>query len=592
MSGARGREDEAEGSTANGAPGDADARGDEAVLSGAATPIGDAFLHTSAAPSAPPPEGAGGEGAARGPTADAEGGTATAASSTEGGTATGATTGAEGGTATAASSTEGGTVTGATTGAEGERRAIARRAGVVGAGTLASRVLGLGRDVAMTAVFPVAATDAFWVAFLLPNMLRQLLAEGAMTSAVVPVLAEARERGGDAQGKAFFANVRGLSLVATLIVTAAGMAGAPWLVDLFAHGLHDRPGQFERAVTLTRWVFPYVLFMNAAALGMAALHTHRRFAVAALAPALLNVAFLVCTFALAGPLERAGYDPALALAWGALLGGAWQVAAQLPALRTIGYLGRPRFDTRDPRVRVALARLGPMTLGLGIYYLDLVVCRRMLSELGEGSQSYFAWAQRLCDFPQGIFTMALQAATLPSLASLAARDDRRELGKTFAYALRLSLFVALPISALLVSLSGPVVVALFQRGAFRANDAAETARALAAQGAGIWAVAAVRQLVAVYYALGDTRSPVVVSIIDLAALVAIAWALVPSMGHVGVSLAVAGSSIVQMIGLALWLSRRLPPGCWGEIGASASRTALASAFAALGGWGAATWTQT
>jgi putative peptidoglycan lipid II flippase len=334
-----------------------------------------------------------------------------------------------------------------------------------------------------------------------------------------------------------------------------------------------------------------VLFMNAAALGMAALHTHRRFAVASVAPALLNVAFLFTTFVLAGPLEQAGLDPALALAWGALLGGALQAAAQMPSLRAIGYLGRPRFDASDPRVRLVLARLAPMTLGLGVYYVDLVVCRRMLSELGEGAQSYFSWAQRLCDFPQGIFTMALQAATLPSLASLAARGDRNELGKTFAYALRLSLFVALPVSALLVSLSGPVVVALFQRGAFRAADAAETARALAAQGAGIWAVAAVRQLVAVYFALGDTRTPVIVSVIDLGALVAIAWALVPIYGHVGVNLAVAGSSLVQMLGLALWLAKKLPPGCWSEIARSASRTALASAFAAIGGWGAATWVQ-
>ncbi len=473
--------------------------------------------------------------------------------------------------------------------AEGERRAITRRAGVVGAGTLLSRLLGLGRDVAMAAVYPVAATDAFWVAFLLPNALRQLLAEGAVQSAVVPVLVEAREREGEGKAKAFFANVRGLSFAVTALITVAGVAAAPLLVDLFGHGLRDRPGQFERAVALTRWVFPYVLFMNAAALGMAALHTHRRFAVASAAPALLNVAFLAATFLLAGPLERAGLDPALALVWGALIGGALQVAAQIPSLRAIGYFGRPRFDARDPRVRLVLARLAPMTLGLGVYYVDLVVCRRLLSEHGEGAQSYFSWAQRLCDFPQGIFTMALQAATLPSLASLAARGDRRELGKTFAYALRLSLFVALPVSALLVSLSGPVVVALFQRGAFRAGDAAETALALSAQGAGVWAVAAVRQLVAVYFALGDTRTPVVVSIVDLGALIALAWALVPAYGHVGVSLAVAGSSVVQMAGLALWLSKRLPPGCWAEIGASAARTALASALGALGGWGAAHW---
>jgi putative peptidoglycan lipid II flippase len=460
---------------------------------------------------------------------------------------------------------------------------------VVGAGTLASRVLGLARDAGMAAVFPVAATDAFWVAFLLPNALRQILAEGAVTSAVMPVLAETRDREGEAAGRAFFANVRGLSLAVTAAVTAAGVAGAPWLVDLFAHGLRDRPGQFERAVALTRWVFPYVLFMNAAALGMAALHTQRRFVVASVAPALLNVAFLAATFGLAGPLERAGLDPALALAWGALLGGALQVAAQVPSLRAVGYLGRPTFDASDPRVRLALARLGPMALGLGIYYVDLVVCRRWLSELGEGAQSYFSWAQRLCDFPQGIFTMALQAATLPSLAALAARGDRRELAATFAYALRLSLFVALPVTALLVALADPVVAAVYQRGAFRAVDAAATGRALAAQAAGIWAVAAVRQLVALYYALGDTRTPLVVSAVDLGALMVCAWALVPPFGHVGVGLAVSASSVVQMLGLFAGLGRRLPAGWRAEVLSSAARTAAASAVAGLGGWGAATW---
>ncbi|HEU4405538.1 MAG TPA: murein biosynthesis integral membrane protein MurJ [Polyangiaceae bacterium] len=561
--GAGGEGDRAEGREAPGAQGDAESGAGGAVSAGAGAEA------SATAPAAGP------EGAAD---AAATAGVAASVAATAGASASAVAAGAGEGAARAA-------------GAEGERRAIARRAGVVGAGTLASRVLGLGRDMAMTAVYPVAATDAFWVAFLLPNMLRQLLAEGAVSSSVVPVLAEARERGGEAQAKAFFANIRGLSLVLTALVTAAGVAAAPLLVDLFAHGLRARPGQFERAVALTRWVFPYVLFMNAAALGMAALHTHRRFAVAAVAPALLNVAFLVTTFALAGPLERAGLDPALALVWGALLGGALQAAAQLPSLRAIGYLGRPGFDARDPRVRLVLARLAPMTLGLGVYYVDLVVCRRLLSELGEGAQSYFSWAQRLCDFPQGIFTMALQAATLPSLASLAAQGDRRELAKTSAYALRLSLFVALPVSALLVALSGPVVVALFQRGAFRAGDAAETARALAAQGTAVWAVAAVRQLVAVYFALGDTRTPVVVSIVDLGALVAIAWALVPAYGHVGVSLAVAGSSLVQLLGLALWLARKLPPGSWSEVARSAGRTALASAFAALGGWGAATWAQ-
>ena len=462
---------------------------------------------------------------------------------------------------------------------------MAGRAGIVGAGTLASRFLGLARDMAMAAVFPVAATDAFWVAFTIPNALRQLLAEGAVTAAVVPVLAEARAEGGDDEARAFFARVRGLSLVALLVVTAVGMLAAPWLVELYAHGFAARAGQMERTVVLARWVFPYIFFMGTAALGMAALTTYGRFAVAAFAPGLLNVAFLVACFGLPAWLSARGHDPALALAIGALAGGALQVAAQLPALRRIGFFGMPRFDLGDPRVRKVITRIGPMTLGLGIYTIDLVVCRRFLADLGDGPQSYFSWAQRLCDFPQGIFVMALQTAALPRLAALVSEGKRAEVGATFAFSMRLSLFVGIAVSALFAALAEPIVVALFQRGQFDAVSAQQTARALVAQGLGIAPVAAVRALVPVFFALGDTRTPVLVSAIDLLALVGLAFGLVGPFGHVGVSAAVAGSSLVQMVLLWVLLAKRLPT----LEGASIAKSALRTLAAAAGAAGLAAW---
>ncbi|MDB4996134.1 MAG: putative peptidoglycan lipid flippase MurJ, partial [Myxococcaceae bacterium] len=266
------------------------------------------------------------------------------------------------------------------------------------------------------------------------------------------------------------------------------------------------------------------------------------------------------------------------------LGGVLQVAAQIPALRRIGYTGKPVLDLKDPQVREMLRRIVPMTLGLGIYYVDMTLSRRFLSELGEGAQSYFFWASRLCDFPQGIFVMALSTAALPSLSTFAAKGQWDELGKTYAHGLRLALFVALPASAMFVVLAEPVVVTLFQRGEFDAVAAHQTARALVWQGGAIWTVAVVRQLVPVFHSMGDTRTPVIVSALDLAAFIGLALWLRHPMGHAGISVAVAGSSAVQMVLLFVGLRLRLKSLYANEILPSVLRTIASSAAGSLAGW--------
>jgi putative peptidoglycan lipid II flippase len=468
----------------------------------------------------------------------------------------------------------------------GEHGRIARRAGVVAAGTLVSRLLGLVRDLTIAAVFTRATTDAFFVAFTIPNVLRQLLAEGATQNAVLPVLTQVRERDGDVAARSFFRALRGLSLLILVAVSLGGVFFAPALVDLFAGGYASIEGQIERTVTLTRWVFPYIFFMGTAALGAAVLNAHRRFAVAAFAPGLLNVSFIAFALVLPSILGARGYELGLALAAGALVGGLLQVVAQWPSLRSIGYLERPSLELGHPAVREVLRRMGPTLFGIGVYAIDVVLARRFLSDLGLGAQSYFNWAARLCDFPQGIFVMALQTAALPSLSLLAARGDRAELGKTFAFGMRFSLFVAIPASALLVGLAEPLVVLLFQRGEFDAVSARETARSLVAQGAGIALVAAVRQLVAVYYALGDTRTPVVVAALDLCAFIALALGLRGSFGHVGVAWAVTGASLAQALLLWFLLARKLPIGGHGILGATV-RVLVATLVAVAAGRGAA-----
>jgi putative peptidoglycan lipid II flippase len=464
-----------------------------------------------------------------------------------------------------------------------ERRSIATNAGIVGAGTLMSRLLGLVRDQTIAAVFSRGVTDAFFVAFTIPNVLRQLLAEGAIQNAVLPVLVNVREREGEDAARRFFRAIRGISLLALLAVTAAGVGFAPVLVDLFAGGYADVPGQLERTVLLTRWVFPYIVCMGTAALGSAALNTHGRFVATSFAPGLLNISFVAFALVLPGLLGARGYDTGLALAFGALAGGVLQVVAQWPSLRRIGYLEAPLFDLRHPGVREVLRRMGPMLFGIGVYYIDVLLARRFLSELGLGAQSYFTWAMRLCDFPQGIFVMALQAAALPSLARLAARGEMDELGRTFAFGMRLALFVAIPATALFVGLSEPLVVLLFQRGEFGAESATETARALVAQGAGVWLIAAVRQLLGVYYAVGDTRTPVLVAAVDLVVFVALALALRGPMGHVGVSWAVTGSGAVQALLLLVFAGRHVPSLRAGDVLVSLARVLVASAIGVVAG---------
>ena len=468
-----------------------------------------------------------------------------------------------------------------------ERRAITGRAGIVALGTLASRVLGLGREVVLAAVFSRAATDAFMVAFTIPNTLRQLLGEGAVQTAVLPVLARTRETEGDEAAQRFFAAARGVSLVALTAASILGVLFAPELVDLFASGYKDIPGQRERTVTLLRWLFPYIFFAGTAALGAAALNASKRFVVTAFAPGLLNVACIAFSVALPTWLAVHGHDPILAMAFGALAGGFLQVAAQWPSLAQAGYLTRPRLDLSHPGVRDALRRMGPVTFGLGIYLIDIVIARRFLSELGTGPQTYFGFAQRLCDFPQGIFVMAIQTAALPSLAALWARKDHAEFEATYSYGVRLTLFVAIAATALFIALAEPIVALLFQRGAFDESAVRETARALIAQGAGVWTVALVRQLVAVYFAVGDTRTPVVVSVLDLMAFIALAVVLRGPFGHVGVGLAVAGSSAVQMLLLLFWLRKHLKNRHLREIAASAARTLVSSVAGAAVAWGAA-----
>ncbi len=466
--------------------------------------------------------------------------------------------------------------------AKKDRAALAGRAGWVGAGTLVSRVLGLGRDLVLAASFESRATDLFFVAFTIPNALRQLLAEGAVSSAFVPVLAKVEKEGGAAAAESLYAKMRGAMWLVLIATCALGMLGAPWLCEAFAAGFHARPGAFERTVSLTRWLFPYLLFMGLAALGAGALQSRKRFAIAAFAPGLLNVAMIAGALLAPWLIAPKGIDPLYGLAIAALVGGALQVAAQIPSLRAAGFGRSIRIDLGDPAVREVIRRIGPMAIGLMIYEVDLVLSRRFLSEAGEGANSYFYYAQRLCDFPQGIFSLALATAALPSLSRLAASGEREELGKTAAHAVRLALYVSIPATVAMAGLARPNVIAIFARGRFDAVSVEGTSNALLVLGLGVVLVALVRQLVPLFYALGDTKTPVLVSGLDLLAFIGLALGLRGRLGYLGVCWAVTGSSLVQAALLAFALGKKLPELRFGRDVVPSALRATASGLVALG----------
>jgi putative peptidoglycan lipid II flippase len=458
-----------------------------------------------------------------------------------------------------------------------EQGGVATRAGVVAAGTLVSRLLGVVRESVIAACFPAAWIDLWVVAFTIPNTLRGLLAEGAASAAFVPVYSELRAREGEARAREFHARAVGAMVLVLAIVSLAGVFAAPALVVAFASGYLDDAARYDATVGLTRLVFPYIFFMGMAALSAGALNAHQRFAVPALAPALLNVALIAAPFTMVPVAIALGLPAIGALGLGALVGGALHVVAQWPALAAVGLLQRPRLVLADPAVRRAMRLLVPVAAGLGVYQLNLMLSRTLASWLPEGAQTYLWFGQRLVEVPQGMFAMAVATAALPALSDLRARGEHEALRRTFREAFRTMLFVALPASVMLWALAEPIVTVLFQRGQFARADAVEAARSLAWQAAGVWAIASVRVVVPVFHAHGDTRTPVAASALNLGAFAALGIGLSRTLGHVGIAVAISAAGAVQLVVLVALLRRKLGRLGMSEVLASALRIAAASA---------------
>jgi len=413
---------------------------------------------------------------------------------------------------------------------------LLRALGAVSSMTLVSRILGFVRDLLIARMFGAgAATDAFFVAFKLPNLLRRIFAEGAFSQAFVPILAEYRNRRGEAETRHLVDHVAGTLAVALVAVTAIGILAAPAIVWLSAPGFAGNPEKFALTVELLRITFPYIVFISLTALAAGILNTYSRFSVPAFAPALLNLSFIAFALWFAPMFD----PPVKALAWAVFVGGLLQLAFLLPFLSRLRLLPRPRWGLRDEGVRRVLRQMGPALFGVSVGQLSLLINTIFASFLVSGSVSWLYYADRLMEFPTGLLGVALGTILLPSLARSYADQTTDEYSRLLDWGLRLTLMLAAPASVALAVLSLPLVATLFHHGAFGAHDVAMTRAALMAYSVGLIGLIAVKVLAPGFYARQDVRTPVRIGIITLLATQAMNLLFVQSLAHAGLALSIA-----------------------------------------------------
>jgi putative peptidoglycan lipid II flippase len=408
--------------------------------------------------------------------------------------------------------------------------------------TLLSRILGFARDFFIARAFGAgAATDAFFVAFRLPNLLRRMFAEGAFSQAFVPILGEYRNRRGTEDTRALIDRVATLLALIVTGVTLLGVLGAPWLIYISAPGFAADTEKFDLTVMLTRITFPYILFMSMVALAGGVLNTFSRFAIPAFTPVLLNLSFIGMSL-FAAPL----FDPpVLALAWAVFIGGVLQLVLQVPALMRIGMLPRIRLDLQDPGVRRVFKLMLPAILGVSVSQISLLINTIFASFLESGSVSWLYYADRLMEFPAGLLGVALGTILLPSLSRSHADGNAGEFSGLLDWGLRLTLMLTLPAALALALLATPLVATLFHHGQFTAHDVMQTRNALVAYSVGLTGLILVKVLAPGFYSRQDIRTPVKIALGVLVLTQLMNLAFIKPLAHAGLALSIGLAALVN-----------------------------------------------
>ncbi|HWH46359.1 MAG TPA: murein biosynthesis integral membrane protein MurJ [Burkholderiales bacterium] len=423
--------------------------------------------------------------------------------------------------------------------------------------TLLSRILGFVRDAVIARAFGAGIyTDAFFVAFRLPNLLRRLFAEGAFSQAFVPILGEYRNSRTQEETRALVDHVATLLALALVVVSVLGVVVSPWIIYLTAPGFTASADKFQVTVDLLRITFPYILFISLTSLAGGILNTWSRFWVPAFTPTLLNIAFIVFALWLAPYFD----PPVRALAWAVFAGGVLQLAFQLPFLARIGMLPRFRLELKDPGVWRVLKLMGPAVFGVSIGQISLLINTIFASFLVTGSVSWLYYADRLMEFPTGLLGVALGTILLPSLTRSYADKTTEEYSRLLDWGLRLTFVLALPCAAALALLAVPLIATLFHHGAFTVHDAMMTRQALVAYSIGLLGLILVKVLAPAFYARQNIRTPVKIAMVTLVATqlmnLAFIWHLRHvGLGHAGLALAISLGACLNA-GLLFYKLRR------------------------------------
>ncbi len=438
-----------------------------------------------------------------------------------------------------------------------ETHRITKAATTIGMGTLLSRILGFFRDMVIAHFFGAGmVADAFFVAFRIPNLWRRLVGEGSMTISFIPVYTEYLTLRSEEESREVTHIAFTIAGVILLILTLLGIFFSPILIQVIAPGFIQIPEKFQLTVTLNQIIFPYLFFMGLFALCMGILNSHRHFFAPAIAPIFLNISIIFSVFLFYHTFQI----PVMTLALGVLAGGVIQFLFQIPFLWKKRITFRLNFNYRHPAIKRIGLLMVPGMIGTAVYQLNVFVDTIFASFLPSGSVSYLFFADRLLEFPLGIFAIAVGMASLPSLSKLASQEKMEEFRETLSFSFRLVSFISVPAMVGLIALKTPIINLLFQRGLFDYNATEKTALALLFYSVGLWAIAGSRTIVPAFYSLQDTWTPLKIALICLAANIIFNAIFIIPLKHAGLALATSLSSTLNLILLSKKLGSKLGGG--------------------------------